>query len=91
LTQREGISAGASIKLTTNWVVTGSASYDLFAHEFSNTRVSLGYVDDCYMIALNVGTGYTYNGTTSPTPNNTFGLEFSMRTLGPNALNSGAY
>ena len=91
LTQREGITAGTSIKLTTNWVVTASASYDLFANEFSNTRVSLAYVDDCYMFALNVGTGYTYNGTTSPVPNNTVGVEFSMRTLGPNVLTSGAY
>jgi len=91
LTQREGIAAGASIKLTTNWVVTGSVTYDLFANEFANTRVSLAYVDDCMMMAFNVGTGYTYNGTSSPIPNNTFGLEFSLRTLGPNALVSGAY
>jgi LPS-assembly protein len=66
-------------------------SYDLFANEFSNTRVGLAYVDDCYMFALNVGTGYTYNGTTSPVPNNSVGVEFSLRTLGLNALASGAY
>jgi hypothetical protein len=43
------------------------------------------------MFALNVGTGYTYNGTTSPVPNNSVGVEFSLRTLGLNALASGAY
>jgi hypothetical protein len=42
-------------------------------------------------LALNVSTGYTYNGTTTPIPNNTVGLEFSLRTLGPNVLQSGAY
>ncbi len=91
LTQREGITAGASIKLTTNWVLTASASYDLFAREFSNSRIGIAYVDDCLMLALNVSTGYTYNGTTTPIPNNTVGLEFSLRTLGPNVLQSGAY
>ena len=86
LTQREGITAGTTIKLTTNWVVSAGVSYDLFAHEFSNTRLSLAYVDDCMMLSLNLNTGYTYNGTTSPTPYNSFGVEFSMRTLGPNVL-----
>ena len=91
LTQREGFTAGATFKLTTNWVLTGAASYDLFAHEFSYSRFSLGYVDDCFMLSLNVTTGYVYNGTASPIPENAFGVELSMRTLGPNMLTSGAY
>ena len=43
------------------------------------------------MLSLNVTTGYIYNGTASPIPENAFGVEFSMRTLGPNTLTSGAY
>ena len=54
-------------------------------------RFSLGYVDDCFMLSLNVTTGYVYNGTASPIPENAFGVELSMRTLGPNMLTSGAY
>jgi len=91
LTQREGFTAGATFKLTTNWVLTGAASYDLFAHEFSYSRFSLGYVDDCFMLSLNVTTGYVYNGTASPIPENAFGVAFSMRTLGASALGTGAY
>ena len=91
LTQREGFTAGATFKLTANWVLTGAASYDLFAHEFSYSRFSVAYVDDCFMLALNVTTGYIYNGTATPIPENAFGVEFSLRTLGQNVLASGAY
>ncbi len=55
------------------------------------TMIGAGYVDDCAMLAFTVSTGYTYNGTTNPIPNNSFGLEFSLRTLGPNVLASGGY
>ena len=91
LTQREGFTAGATFKLTTNWVLTGAASYDLFAHEFSYSRFSLGYVDDCFMLSLNFTTGYVYNGTASPIPENAIGVQFSMRTLGSNTLGGGGY
>ncbi len=91
LTQREGITGGASIKLTTNWVLTASASYDIFAREFSSSRITIGYVDDCMMLSFYVSTGYSYNGTGNPIPNNTFGYELSLRTLGPDVLRSGAY
>ena len=66
LTRREGFLAGASFKLTSNWVLLGSAGYDLIAHQFNETRLGVGYVDDCLMLALNYVTGYAYNGTASP-------------------------
>jgi LPS-assembly protein len=86
LSRREGILSAVSFKLNENWVVLGSARYDLIENLFDQTRVGLGYVDDCFMLSFNWLTGYTYNGTTSPTTNNTFMLQLSLRTLGPDAL-----
>ena len=85
LTARQEVLAGASVKLTQNWVLLGSIRYDLAVHQFDTTRVGIGYVDDCLLLALNYFTSYTYTGVT-PTPNNTFMLQFSLRTLGPDVL-----
>jgi LPS-assembly protein len=86
LTRREGILAGASFKVTENWIVLGSARYDVFNDQFDQTRLGLGYVDDCLILSLNWLTGYTYIGTTTPIRSNTFMLQFSLRTLGADAL-----
>jgi LPS-assembly protein len=48
--------------------------------------LGLGYVDDCLLLSINWLTGYTYNGTTTPTKDNTFMLQLSLRTLGPDTL-----
>jgi len=91
LTRREGITAGASVKLTNNWVLLGSARYDIFANQFNMSRIGVGYVDDCLLMSLNYTTSYTYNGTTNPTPNNSITFQMSLRTLGGDSLQSGAY
>jgi LPS-assembly protein len=85
LMRREEILAGASVKLTQNWVLLGSIRYDLELHEFDQTRFGIGYTDDCLLVSLNYITSYTYTGTT-PTPNNTFMFQMSLRTLGPDFL-----
>jgi len=87
LTRREGILAGASFKVTENWILLGSVRYDIFADQFDQTRLGLGYVDDCLILSLNWLTGYTYT-TTTPVRNDTFMLQFSLRTLGADALSS---
>ncbi len=86
LFRRQGVLTGASVKLTQNWIVLASARYDLYAHEFNQSRIGLGYTDDCFLLSLNWLTGYTYNGTTTPVKDNTVMLQFSLRTLGPDAL-----
>ena len=92
LTRREGFLAGASYKLTSNWVVLGSAGYDLVARQFNQTRLGVGYVDDCLMLALNYVTGYAYNGTATPVQNTGVTFQLSLRTLGPDVLSqAGAY
>jgi LPS-assembly protein len=85
LNTRSEILVGASVKLTQNWVLLGSARYDLIAHEFDQTRIGFGYTDDCFLLAVNFITSYTYTGT-SPTLNEGVMLQLSLRTLGPNTL-----
>jgi LPS-assembly protein len=86
LTRREGILGGASFKVTANWVVLGSARYDLVNNQFDQTRVGVGYVDDCFMLSVNWLEGFTYTPTQAPVRNNTFMFQFSLRTLGPDVL-----
>ena len=85
LNRREEILAGASVKVTQNWVVLGSVRYDLAVNQWDQTRFGIGYTDDCLLVSLNYLTSYTYTGTT-PTPNNAFMLQLSLRTLGPDYL-----
>ena len=89
LTRREGFLAGATYKLTSNWVLLGAAGYDLIAHQFNETRIGVGYVDDCLMLALNYVTGYAYNGTAAPQQTTSVTLQLSLRTLGPDVLAQG--
>jgi LPS-assembly protein len=89
LTRREEILAGASVKVTQNWVLLGSIRYDLAINQFEQTRFGIGYTDDCLLVSLNYITSYIYTGTT-PTPNNTVMFQFSLRTLGPNTLTNGS-
>jgi LPS-assembly protein len=86
LTRREGILAGASVKLTENWIALASARYDIAADQFDQTRVGVGYVDDCFMLSVNWLTGYTYTATQPPVRNNSVMLQLSLRTLGPDVL-----
>jgi LPS-assembly protein len=86
LTRRQGILVGSTVKVTQNWLLLGSARYDLYANAFDQTRVGVGYVDDCLLLSANWLTGYTYNGTTTPVKNDTFMVQLSLRTLGPDTL-----
>jgi LPS-assembly protein len=86
LFRRQGVLGGASFKLTENWILLGSARYDLYAHEIDQSRLGIGYTDDCFLFSVNWLTGYTYTATTTPVKNNTFMVQMSLRTLGPDAL-----
>jgi LPS-assembly protein len=83
--RREEVLAGAAVKVTQNWVVLGSIRYDLAVNQFEQTRFGIGYTDDCLLLSLNYISSYIYTGTT-PTPNNMFMLQMSLRTLGPDVL-----
>jgi LPS-assembly protein len=81
LDRRQGVLAGASVKLDANWVLRGSALYDIVNNKFASNSLGIGYVDDCFIFGLNYITNYSY-GTGAPVLNHTIMLQMSLRTLG---------
>ena len=95
LTRREGILGTGSIKLATNWVVTGGARWDLEANKINQYSLGAGYVDDCFVLAVNYVTSYSYTSyaalaTTPPVLNHTVMLQLGLRTLGSSSGGSGS-
>jgi LPS-assembly protein len=88
LTRRQGITGQVTFKFTQNWSVLGSARYDLEAQQFNQTRVGLGYIDDCFAISLNYITDYNYSGTTST--DNKVMLVINLRTIGGTSFSQSA-
>jgi LPS-assembly protein len=85
LTERQGILGTASVKLDANWVLMGGARYDIIDSKFDQTRIGLGYIDDCLILALNYITNYTY-GSGTPTLDHSIMLQLSLRTLGDTSV-----
>jgi LPS-assembly protein len=80
LDRRQGILGTGQVKLDANWILVGSARYDISVGKFDQTRVGVGYVDDCLILGLNYITNYTYSGNVQA--NHTVMLQLSLRTLG---------
>lgn len=83
--RRQGILTSGSLKLATNWLLTGGVLYDLREGKFSQTRFGIGYVDDCLILALNYITSYSYTSGVA-TPDQTVLLTLSLRTLGSSSV-----
>jgi LPS-assembly protein len=81
LDRRQGLLGSGSVKLDANWVLRGSALYDLNSNKFAQNSLGIGYVDDCLILGLNYITNYSY-GTGMPQLNHTIMLQLSLRTLG---------
>jgi LPS-assembly protein len=82
LTRREGLLGSASIKLASNWVVSGSARWDLEANKLNQYIIGAGYVDDCFVLAANYVTSYNYSaGAAPPVLNHAFMLQIGLRTI----------
>jgi LPS-assembly protein len=92
LTRREGILGTASIKLASNWVATGGARWDLEENKINQYTMGVGYVDDCFVLAVNYVTSYSYtqNLSTPPVLNNTVMLQLGLRTLGSSTGGGGS-
>ncbi len=91
LTRREGILGTASLKVAANWVVTGSARYDLETNKLNQYVVGAGYVDDCFVLAANYVTSYSYSaGTAPPVLGHAFMLQIGLRTIANSAAAGGA-
>ncbi len=90
LTRREGLLGSASIKVASNWVVSGSARWDLEANKLNQYIVGAGYVDDCFVLAANYVTSYTYSaGTTPPILSHAFMLQIGLRTIANTSTSAG--
>ncbi len=91
LTRREGLLGSGSIKVAANWVVTGAARWDLVANQINQYVIGAGYVDDCFVLAANYVTSYTYAaGSTPPVLNHAIMLQIGLRTLGNTSSTGGA-
>lgn len=87
LDRRQGIQGSGQYKLDANWVLLGQALYDINDRKFAQTRLGLGYIDDCLILAVNYITNYTYSGNVEN--NHTVMLQLSLRTLGGTAVSQG--
>jgi LPS-assembly protein len=85
LDRREGFLGTVSVKLDTNWVLRGSALYDIKNNKFASNMIGLSYIDDCLILGLNYATGYSY-GTGTAVLNHTVMLQLSLRTLGSTSV-----
>ncbi|MET0969039.1 MAG: LPS-assembly protein LptD, partial [Tardiphaga sp.] len=92
LTRREGLLGTGSVKLAQNWVVTGGARWDLEANKINMYTVGAGYVDDCFVLALNYVTSYTYqtNLATAPVLSHAVMFQIGLRTIANTAAGSGS-
>jgi LPS-assembly protein len=92
LTRREGLLGTGSIKLASNWVVTGGARWNLEANKVDMYTVGAGYVDDCFILALNYVTSYSYlaNLSTPPVLSHTVMFQIGLRTLGGTQAGTGS-
>ncbi len=88
LTRRQGVTGQVTFKFTQNWSVLAAARYDLEASQFNQTRVGLGYIDDCFAISLNYITDFNYSGTT--TTDNKVMLIVNLRTIGGSSFSQSA-
>ncbi|WP_049766092.1 LPS-assembly protein LptD [Rhodopseudomonas palustris] len=88
LDRREGILGTGSIKLASNWVVTGGARWDLEANKIDQYIIGAGYVDDCFVMALNYVTAYSYSNSAlvAPTLSHSVMFQIGLRTIGTFAL-----
>lgn len=91
LTRREGLLGTGSIKLASNWVVTGGARWDLEANKINQYTVGAGYVDDCFVLGVNYVTSYNYvtNLSTPPVLSHSFMFQIGLRTIGNTTSASG--
>lgn len=89
LIRRQGILGTGSIKLASNWVVSGGARWDLETNKVNSYSVGAGYVDDCFVLALNYVTSYSYSVTSVPQLSHAVMFQIGLRTLGQTAATGG--
>jgi LPS-assembly protein len=87
LDRRQGILGSGLVKIDANWALLAAARYDINAGKFDQTRLGIGYIDDCLILAVNYITNYTYSG--NPVADHQVMLQLSLRTLGGTSVSQG--
>ncbi|MDZ4368547.1 MAG: LPS-assembly protein LptD [Afipia sp.] len=90
LTRREGIVATGSVKVATNWMLSGALRYDIANQTVNQYIVGAGYVDDCFIIAANYITDYAYTSKsyTTPVTDHRIMLQIGLRTIGGSSFSA---
>ena len=71
-------------------MVTGAARWDLVANQINQYVIGAGYVDDCFVLAANYVTSYSYAaGTSPPVLSHAFMLQIGLRTIAQSATTAG--
>ncbi len=90
LTRREGILDHRldQARLELGCVRRG-VRYDLQANKVNQYIIGAGYVDDCFVLAVNYITDYSYTSltTTTPTLDHRVMLQIGLRTIGTTSFN----
>ena len=86
INRREGLLSSVTFKFAPNWVASGAVRYDLRLNKVNETLIGAGYVDDCFVLALNYITDYTYSGNT--TTDHRIMLQLGLRTIGNTAVST---
>ncbi|MBR0870226.1 LPS-assembly protein LptD, partial [Bradyrhizobium tropiciagri] len=83
LTRREGILTSGSLRVSADWVATGSIRWDLASNNINQYVIGTGYVDDCFVLGVNYVRSYNYGvGGAPPVLNDTYLLQLGLRTIG---------
>ena len=91
LTRRSGILGTGSIKVASNWVVTGAARWDIEADQINQYAVGAGYVDDCFILAVNYVRSYSYaNNGAAPQLSHAVMLQLGLRTIANTTAGGGS-
>jgi LPS-assembly protein len=82
LVRREGILGTGTMKVAANWVVSGSARWDLVAEKINQYTLGAGYVDDCFVLGMNYIKSYTYSsGFATPQLSHALMFQIGLRTI----------
>lgn len=91
LTPRQGVLGSGSVKLAENWVLSGGARLDLETNKIDSYVIGAGYVDDCFVLAANYVTSYSYaTPTTPPILGHAYLVQIGLRTIANTTTAAGA-
>jgi LPS-assembly protein len=69
--------------------LTGAARWDLVANQINQYVIGAGYVDDCFVLAANYVTSYSYaTPTAPPILGHAYMLQIGLRTLATTAASA---